>query len=194
MKKLIITLLAFAAFCVAATAQTVESIRKDYNDVQASIKLINDPEYPAKNRYNVTIEQMLGGSGQHNENVSMYFYEDENEENPGNSIRSIRFVTVNYNFAAMKYHEEFLFTKGGVLEFVYGKDYMDGTEYEYRFYCNSKGVIKVIVNTKAMGETKFTQAYSGAMKDNYNYVFDSFKDRAVRYKKLFAALDDSAHK
>lgn len=194
MKKIILILIAFAACCIAASAQTVESIRKDYNDVQAEIKLINDPDYPPKNRYSVTVEQMLGGSGQHNENVTMYFYEDEDEEHPGNSIRSIHFVTVNYNFAAMKYHEEYLFAESGVLEFVYGKDYMDGTEYEYRFYCNSNGVIKVIVNTKEMDEDKFKQAYAGAMTEKYKYNYNLFKDRAERYKKLFAAIEDSTYK
>ena len=194
MNRILSTLILLAAFCAAATAQTVENIRKDYNDTQADIKTMNDPEYPAKNRYQLTIEQMLGGSGQHKETVSIYFYEDDEEEHPGNSVRSIRFVSVSYNFAAMKYHEEYLFSKSGVLEFVFANDYFDTGDYEYRFYCNSKGVINIITKHKGNGETKFTQEYSGAMNEDYTGIFNIYKTKAENYKKLFNAIEKTTNK
>ncbi|MBQ3655845.1 MAG: hypothetical protein II956_03210 [Bacteroidales bacterium] len=138
MKKIILTLILFAAVCTQMSAQTVESIRKDYNETQAHIKMMNDPEYPPTNRYQLTIEQMLGGSGEHKETVA--------------------------------------------------------GDYEYRFYCGLKGVLNVISKRKGFGETKFSQEYSGAMNEDYTGIFNTYKTKADKYKKLFSAIENCTNK
>ncbi|MBQ6962095.1 MAG: hypothetical protein IJP79_00095 [Paludibacteraceae bacterium] len=79
MRKAIATLAAAIA-CITGTAQSIESIREDYAAAKEHIRLMDDPEYPPTNRYQVVLEKMLCGSGQHKETVTMYFYEDEENE------------------------------------------------------------------------------------------------------------------
>ena len=192
MKKAIATLAA-AIVCIAGTAQSIESIREDYAAAKEHIRLMDDPEYPPTNRYQVVLEKMLCGSGQHKETVTMYFYEDE--ENEGNICgkRSVYFATVSYNFAGRDYYEEYLYDKDGNVKFIYAKDINsdDWSEVEYRFYLDKKGVIKTTVKRKKQGEENFTLEYDGKT-GRYSKAFATYKGKASAYRNLFKAIDNSA--
>ena len=187
MKKAIATLAAAIA-CIAGTAQSIESIREDYAAAKEHIRLMDDPEYPPTNRYQVVLEKMLCGSGQHKETVTMYFYEVDIC-----GKRSIYFATVSYNFAVRDYYEEYLYDKDGNVKFIYAKDINsdDWSEVEYRFYLDKKGVIKTTVKRKKQGEENFTLEYDGKM-GGYSKAFATYKGKASAYRNLFKAIDNSA--
>ena len=194
MRKAILTI-ASALTCLASQAQSVETIRKDYADAQQHVSLMNDPEYPPTNRYQVVREKMLCGSGQHKETVSLYFYEDENNDGNVCEKRSIRLATSTYNFAAREYYEEYLYDKAGNVEFIYAKDIdsEDWSEVEYRFYFDKKGVIKTTVQRKKNGDDNFTQEYSGSkVPDKYSKAFATYKHNAAAFKEQFKAIDSTA--
>lgn len=192
MKKAIATLAAAIA-CIAGTAQSTEDIREDYAAAKEHIRLMDDPEYPPTNRYQVVLEKMLCGSGQHKETVTMYFYEDEENEVDICGKRSIYFATVSYNFAIRDYYEEYLYDKDGNVKFIYVKDINsdDWSEVEYRFYLDKKGVIKTTVKRKKQGEENFTLEYDGKT-GGYSKALATYKGKASAYRNLFKAIDSSA--
>ena len=83
MRKIFLTLLTIA-FCTAAYSQTVETIRKDYNAAKAYVQEMEGPDSPAQNRVRISTEEMYCGTGQHKETVTIYFRQDEENEEPCN--------------------------------------------------------------------------------------------------------------
>ena len=200
MKKLLLTLLSVALFSTAFS-QTVETIRKDYSEAMEHAKLMNDPEYPPTNRFQVTCEQMMPGSGPHKVSYTFYYHEgyDEEDEEPninGYLDRSIWYVKHSYNWAARDFYEEYLYDDKGNIEFIYARAVDDddfSLIFEYRFYFNAKGVIKVIVKRKKEGESTFTQEYSGAtVTSKYQKAYDQYKRTSEGMKTLFKTVDGYA--
>ena len=83
MSKTFFTLLIAVAFTAPAFSQTVESIRKDYNDAKAYVKEMLGPDSPAMNRLQMTTEKMYCGSGQHKDAVNIYYRVDEERDEKG---------------------------------------------------------------------------------------------------------------
>jgi len=188
------TLFLIVIFCctiITTKAQTLESIRTDYAKAIEHTKLMADPDYPPCNRYQLVFEQMLGGSGQHKETLTMYYYQEENENDPGTTINTPYYFTTSYNYAGQKYHEEYLYTDKGKVEFIYALDldFEDLSEVEYRFYIASSGVIKIIVNRKKSGESKFTQEYAGNTVSKYSSAYNKYLDKSVKLAKMFASIE-----
>ena len=194
MKKIFFTLLT-VMFCVSAFSQTVETIRKDYADALAHAKQINDPEYPVNNKFKVVTEQMMPGSGPHQVTANFYYYEDENEESLPDITKSIYYVTHSFNWAAREYYEEYLYTRKGKIEFIYQRGYDDDFQlYEYRFYFDAKGVIKVIVKRKKDDDSALTQEYSGAtVTDKYKKAYDAAVRKSEYFKGLFDTLNSFSY-
>ncbi len=190
MKKIFLTLLT-VIFCASAFSQTVESIRKDYAEAMNHAKMMNDPEYPPTNRFQVVTEQMMAGSGPHKVSATFYYFEDEEDMNPGNVQKSIWYVTYSYNWAARDYYEEYLYNEKGKIEFIYQRGYDDDFQvYEYRFYFDAKGGIKVIVKRKKEEDKTFTQEYSGAtVTAKYKEAYDSAVNMSEYFKTMFKTLD-----
>ncbi|MBR4271625.1 MAG: hypothetical protein IKQ30_16025 [Bacteroidales bacterium] len=187
MKKIFLTLLTIA-LCTAAYSQTVETIRKDYNAAKAYVQEMDGPDSPAQNRVRISTEEMYCGTGQHKETVTIYFRQDEENEEPCNK-NLICFVTNSYNWAVREYYEEYLYDQDGNIEFIYAKDVDDNdfSETEYRIYYSTKGVIKLIVKHKDVDDTKFAEVYNGTT------VAPKYKEKCDNYKRLsehFKALYD----
>lgn len=189
--KIILFIVMLCCSVIASKAQTVESIRKDYSQAIEHTKMMADPDYPPCNRYQLVFEQMLGGSGQHKETLTMYYYQEQNENDPGTTINTPYYFTTRYNYAGQIYHEEYLYTEKGKVEFIYALDldFEDLSEVEYRFYIASSGVIKLIVNRKKSGESKFTQEYAGNTVSKYSSAYNKYLDKSVKLAKMFASIE-----
>ncbi|MBP5501303.1 MAG: hypothetical protein J6Y24_00740, partial [Bacteroidales bacterium] len=62
--------------------------------------------------------------------------------------------------------------------------------YEYRFYFDAKGVIKVIVKRKKNDDSALTQEYSGAtVTDKYKKAYDAAVKQSEYFKELFDTLN-----
>lgn len=188
MKKIIILAALLLGVITTSSAQTVETIRKDYNEA----KSLQNSEIP-KNNYQVVINKMYGGSGPHKEVVTMIPHVDyDDENNPGVPIFTPYLITSKFNWGAREYYQEFLFSDKGQVEFIYAKgvDENDFSEIEYRFYLNSSSVIKLIVNRKNANDNKFTQEYSGtSVTPKYKNDYDQYINNASSLLKLFQSIN-----
>lgn len=189
MKKNLTLTLLMCILSTATSAQTVESIRNDYNEA----KSLQSSEVP-QNNYQIIINRMYGGSGQHNETVTMIprVDYDEQGDSPGDPIFTPFMITSKFNWAARNYYREFLYSDKGKLEFIYAKDIDDEdfSEIEYRFYIGTSGVIKVVVNHKNANEDKFSQEYSGkTLTPKYKKAYERFSNSAAALLKLFLSLN-----
>lgn len=191
MSKTFFTLLIAVAFTAPAFSQTLESIRKDYNDAKAYVKEMLGPDSPAMNRLQMTTEKMYCGSGQHKDAVNIYYRVDEERDETCNT-HLIYFVTHSYNWAVRNYYEEYLYDKNGNIEFIYAKDVDDNdfSETEYRIYYNAKGVMKLTVKQKGASESKFVEVYSGnTIAQKYKQKCDEYRNESEHFKKQFSTLN-----
>ena len=125
-KKVFFTLLLCMGWALAASAQnTIQSIRKAYQDVHEMIDHMTakgddipamPPEY-----FDLQVVQNLPATGPHNETIRMYYGEEESEDeeeyNPY-PPHYLRFATAKYNFAAREFCEEYLYDDKGNVMYV----------------------------------------------------------------------------
>ena len=138
-KKVFFTLLLCMGWALAASAQnTIQSIRKAYQDVHEMIDHMTakgddipamPPEY-----FDLQVVQNLPATGGHKENIRMYYGELEpEEEGDPYPPHYLRFVTAKYNFAAREFYEEYLYDDKGQVMFIYAIT-PDVTIGEFKFY------------------------------------------------------------
>ena len=207
MKKRIIALLCFAACLQVGWAQnTVESIRQRYNAMKEYIATHqgNDQYDGAEwgNWYHLEVRQWLPGTGGHVEET--YFYYDEEEPEDEDVIyppHYVKFITKKFNYAARKFHQEFLYDEDGSVAFIYSYDPMtsfDGDEhdmeYEFRFYLNKGKMIKGIVKRKDGDAKEFKEVWSGStIKPIYKESFEEFVGNAKMMRQLFLDIEREAY-
>ena len=147
----IFTLLICVAWTLTAGAQnSVESIRKAYQDVHKMIDQMTPdadgmwetpPVY-----FDLKVVQNLPGTGPHEEKIRMYYGELESEEE-GDPYppHYLRFTTVKYNFAAREFYEEYLYDDKGQVMFIYALTPDVGDElipYELRMWFDGKRLLR----------------------------------------------------
>ena len=212
MKKTIALALLFCAmWTLTANAQnTVESIRKEYQDVQKWIadmldeKSETNPEY-----YDLHVTQLLPGTGTHEENIRMYYTEEEPDYESEEFTwhpHHLRFATAKYNFAACEYYEEYLYDDKGQLMFVFAITVnVDDHPYQLRMWFDGKRLLqftaKQITDEPCDGRIKdllkanAKMVYSGTnIPEKYQMETDRYQRRAEKHLKMFKGIDDNTYK
>ena len=191
--------MALMTFGAPAVAQTVESIRKDYNAAKDLEKRQQGDDASDINVFQTKVYKMWPGSGPHEAQVTMYCSNNDDDEDYSAYLdNSICFVTTSYNVAAKSYYEEYLYNRDEKIEFIYARGVDDSgdmeswTEYEYRFYFGANGVIKLIVKRRPFGdESQFAQEYSGVtVPDKYKAKLKELQSSSKYFKDLFDTLDN----
>lgn len=191
--KTIFTSILIALFCIQASfAQTskqenrVKEIRKIYSQAQTDIA-DNSSEEETNNSMTINMRRMFGGIGMQNKKLD-FFYDIDDSRTNGTGW-SLYFVKVNYNIAARKIYEEYLFNKKtGKVIFIYRKEdtydanveyyedrcyyYPDGTLCKYyRQAKNAKGQIVTVKNDNIKTNTEVAELKKSA--DSIKKIFNS---------------------
>lgn len=212
-KKIAFTFLLCATWILSVGAQnTIESIRKEYQDVHEMIVSMTPdkegmsawpPEY-----YDLKVVQNLAGTGPHKENIRMFYGELEpEEEGDPYPPHYLLFVTAKYNFAAREFYEEYLYDNKGQVMFIYAitPDVSDvnSIPYELRMWFDGKRLLRFTAK-KAEGlesyeydnlrNATFKETYSGkTIPELYQGETDRCKQRAKRFLTMFKGIDDNTY-
>ena len=182
-KKIAFTLLLWVASTWVAFAQnTIESIRKEYQNVHEWIAQMDDrfpsegipPEY-----FDLNVVQNLPATGPHHEHIRMYYGELESEEESDPyPPHYLCFATAKYNFAAREFYEEYLYDDKGQLMFIYAltPDVEGGGDiWPY-------------------GKATFQEEYSGkTIAEKYQQEAYRCWDRAYRFLTMFKGIDENTY-
>jgi hypothetical protein len=195
MKKVTITLLLCVAWVLTVNAQnTVESIRKVYQDVHEWIAQMGTglpSEY-----FDLHVVQNLPATGPHLEDVKMYWGErDDDEIYPSHFLR---FATVKYNFAAREFYEEYLYDDDGKIAFIYARtpdaDEDLSTLHDLRFYFSNGKLIRATVKSGPLDATELKDIYSGTtVPKQYDRIYQSLLASVKNYMNLFESIETTTH-
>ena len=197
-RKKIFTLLICVAWAMTAGAQnSVESIRKAYQDVHKMIDQMTPdaegmwetpPEY-----FDLKVVQNLPGTGPHEEKIRMYYGELESEEE-GDPYppHYLRFTTAKYNFAAREFYEEYLYDDKGQVMFIYALTPDVGDElipYELRMWFDGKRLLCFTAKKSTLKDV-----YSGTtIPELYLSEAERCQQRAQRYLLMFKGIDENTN-
>ena len=197
-RKKIFTLLICVAWAMTAGAQnSVESIRKAYQDVHKMIDQMTPdadgmwktpPEY-----FDLKVVQNLPGTGPHEEKIRMYYGELESEEE-GDPYppHYLRFTTAKYNFAAREFYEEYLYDDKGQVMFIYALTPDVGDElipYELRMWFDGKRLLRFTAKKSTLKDV-----YSGStIPELYLSEAERCQQRAKRYLLMFKGIDENTN-
>lgn len=193
-------------FCLSVMTAHAQDAKNAIRDHYAAIKAMiaeyatleaegEQYQYPVNECYKVKIRQNLPGTGLHEEDVLMYYGEVEGSDEiyPDHWLE---YVSSNYNFAAQKFYQEFLFDKNGHITFIYAlhpsvEDYKD---YEFRLYFNKGKLFDVLVKSRNAGEKDFSQEFAGkTLPEKFQSYYKTLVDDVAKYKRLFEAVDGATH-
>lgn len=210
-KKVLICLFC-ATWILSATAQnTIESIRKEYNDVHVWISHMTPgddgiygepPEY-----FELYVVQNLPATGKHEEKVRMFYGEIESEDDPIYPDHYLRFATAKYNFAAREFYEEYLYDEKGRVMFIYAitpDADPNMTPYELRMWFDGKRLLrftakkydgpKGYLDIASLRKGTFKEVYSGTdIPEMYQVEANRCKDRALRFLEMFKGIDNNTY-
>ncbi len=116
MRQIVLTLI-LALGCLAATAQAQDAkaaIRQHYAAAKAYVEQQQQVEaggdiYPVTQCFSVQVKQNLPGTGYHQEDVKLYYREEQETDEQIYPDLLLDFATKRYNFAARTYYEEYLY-------------------------------------------------------------------------------------
>lgn len=212
-KKVVFTLLLCIAGYLSVSAQnTVESIRKEYQNVHEWMAQMGDnfpsdgipPEY-----FDLRVVQNMPATGPHQENIRMYYGELESEEE-GDPYppHYLRFVTAKYNFAAREFYEEYLYDDKGQVMFIYAitPDVTSGDiiPYELRMWFDGKQLLRFNAkkyngsmtdfNISTLKKGSFKDEYTGkTIPELYQNEAERCQLRAQRFLTMFKGIDDNTY-
>ncbi len=188
----------WVAFTVRA--QDVKSaIRQHYAEAKAYIEQMKQVEaegdiYPVPQVFSVKVEQNLPGTGYHQEDIKMYYREEQETAEQIYPTLCLDFATKQYNFAARTYYEEYLYDKEGRLEFFYGStpdiDEAMTFEHELRFYFDKGQLTEVLVKRRPLEGGTFTTVYQGkALPEAYQGYYESRLSASKGIMQTFKAIN-----
>lgn len=212
-KKVVFTLLLCIAGYLSVSAQnTVESIRKEYQNVHEWMAQMGD-NFPSDGippvYFDLRVVQNLPATGPHQENIRMYYGELESEEE-GDPYppHYLRFVTSKYNFAAREFYEEYLYDDKGQVMFIYAitPDVTSGDiiPYELRMWFDGKQLLRFNAkkNNGSMTDFNISTLKKGSFKDEYTgkTIPELYQNeaercqlRAQRFLTMFKGIDDNTY-
>ena len=193
-------LLALGGMAQTAKAQDVKSaIRQQYAEAKAYIEQIKQLEaegdiYPVPQVFSVQVKQNLPATGYHEEDIKMYYREEQDSAEQIYPDLFLDFATKHYNFAARTFYEEYLYDKQGRLEFFYGStpDIGEGMtfEHELRFYFNKGQLVEVLVKRRPIEGGTFTTIYQGkALPEEYKDYYESRLSTSKGIMQTFKAIN-----
>ena len=215
MKKIFVAIAFLALSAQLTEAQnTVESIRKEYQDVHEWIghMMPNDegmtgmpPEY-----FDLHVVQNLPATGPHREDIRMFYNDVENDEESEDWTpypdHWLRFVTAKYNFAAREFYEEYLYDNKGQVMFIYAISPDVGENvlpYELRMWFNGKKLLRFTAKKADLAEgeyidgianLKYKEEYSGAnIPELYEREAGRCQQRAQRFLEMFKGIDKNTY-
>lgn len=213
MKTIIITMLLVLSAQGAVAQQTIEDIRKAYAGVVEYIGMMSDdfpsegipPEY-----YHLHASQMLPATGMHKEDIRLYYYdvEEENEDEPRiYPLHYLRFATTKYNYAAREFYEEYLYDEKGQLMFVYAINPDVGENmlpYELRLWYDGKRLLRFqakkfvgkleYLDIASLRKGTFAEEYSGTtVPEQYRSVVEFLPERAKGFLAMFKSIENCAY-
>ena len=211
-KKIAFTLLLCVASTWVAFAQnTIESIRKEYQNVHEWIAQMDDrfpsegipPEY-----FDLNVVQNLPATGPHHEHIRMYYGELESEEESDPyPPHYLCFATAKYNFAAREFYEEYLYDDKGQVMFIYALTPDVGDEmvpYELRMWFDGEQLLHFTakkmegelnsVDIASLRKATFQEEYSGkTIAEKYQQEAYRCWDRAYRFLTMFKGIDENTY-
>lgn len=212
-KKVVFTLLLCIAGYLSVSAQnTVESIRKEYQNVHEWMAQMGD-NFPSDGippvYFDLRVVQNLPATGPHQENIRMYYGELESEEE-GDPYppHYLRFVTTKYNFAAREFYEEYLYDDKGQVMFIYAitPDVTSGDiiPYELRMWFDGKQLLRFNAkkyngsmtdfNISTLKKGSFKDEYTGkTIPELYQNEAERCQLRAQRFLTMFKGIDDNTY-
>lgn len=212
-KKVVFTLLLCIAGYLSVSAQnTVESIRKEYQNVHEWMAQMGD-NFPSDGippvYFDLRVVQNLPATGPHQENIRMYYGELESEEE-GDPYppHYLRFVTAKYNFAAREFYEEYLYDDKGQVMFIYAitPDVTSGDiiPYELRMWFDGKQLLRFNAkkyndsmtdfNISTLKKGSFKDEYTGkTIPELYQNEAERCQLRAQRFLTMFKGIDDNTY-
>jgi len=187
---------AFLLTAQTASAQTIKDIREAYNGVKEYIAMMSDdfpsegipPEY-----YHLHVAQNLPATGGHFEDVYMYYFEVEQDEENWTPYPDhwLRLVSSKYIFAAREYYEEYLYDEKGQAMFIYvctpDIDGMDLFPVELRMWFDGDRLLRF--SAKGPG-TDFTGT---TIPELYQEETSRCIQRARRFAGLFKSIDTNTY-
>lgn len=199
-RVLFLSVLVLVAWCNTAQAQDVKSaIRQHYAEAKANIEQTKQLEaegdmYPVPQVFSVQVKQNLPGTGYHQEDIRMYYREEQDSAEQIYSDLFLNFAVKQYNFAARTYYEEYLYDKEGRLEFFYGSTPDIGEvmtfEHELRFYFDKGELIEVLVKRRLIEGGTFTTIYQGkTLPEEYKDYFESRMNASKGIMQTFKAIN-----
>ena len=203
-RALILSTLLSLALCTTAQAQDVKSaIRQHYAEAKAYIEQIKQLEaegdiYPVPQVFSVQVKQNLPATGYHEEDIKMYYREEQDSDEQIYPDLFLNFATKQYNFAARTFYEEYLYDKQGRLAFFYGStpdiDEAMTYEHELRFYFDKGQLIEVLLKRRPIEGGTFTTIYQGkslpkAYKGYYESRLSASKDIMQTFKAINAGRE-----
>ncbi len=201
MRQIVLTLTMILALgCLAGTAQAQDAkaaIRKHYAAAKAYVEQQQGVEaggdiYPVTQCFSVQVKQNLPATGYHQEDVKMYYREEQETDEQIYPDLYLDFATKQYNFAARKYYEEYLYDQQERIEFIYAAlpDLDEGKDYELRFYFNKGELIETIVKSRPMGGGTFETVYQGkTVPKAYSDSYESRLSAANGIMELFKTIN-----
>ena len=174
------------------------AIRKHYAAAKAYVEQQREVEvggdiYPVTQCFSVQVKQNLPGTGYHQEDVKLYYREEQDSAEQIYPDLLLDFATKRYNFAARTYYEEYLYDQQGRIEFIYAAipDLDEGKDYELRFYFNKGQLIETIVKNRPMDGGTFETVYQGkkvpaAYSDSYESRLSAAKGIMDLFKTINA--------
>ena len=198
----------------AQEQKIVAEIRQRYADIKNMIRLMGEgPEWMNSDGdedspggwppdyFHVKIVQNLPATGYHEENVRIYYEEEEIPEEIYPPLR-MAFASSKYNFAARQYYEEYLYDKKGNLIFIFAQepDLDTGMWRQMRFYMQGTKVVHTIVRecpltddleVRDLSQDPASEVYSGSgLPTGYIESVDTYVRKAKKIEKMFKAIDE----
>ena len=219
-KRARMTLLLCVAWALTAVAQnTVESIRKQYQEVYEWIGHMSD-EFPAEGippeYFDLHVAQNLPGTGPHHENVRMYYGDKEPELVDGEEEgvnpyddHYLLFVTAKYNFAAREFYEEYLYDEQGNVIFIYAitpdvEEPGNMSPYELRMWFDGDRLLRFMakrfdgqpegLDIATLKKGTFKEEHTGkTIPAKYEREASRCQLRAKRFLTMFQGIDDNTY-
>lgn len=209
MKKLIvIALMMVGGLQVVCAQNTIQSIREAY---QAQKKVIADmcETYPYEGMppalYHLKVLMNLPATGLHEENIRMYFGEQEQDDEENYNPyppHFLSFLTTKYNYAARQFYEEYLYDNQGQLMFIYAQtpDIDMGCMHELRLYFDGQKLLRLNVKKSeelesfddtATKKAGFKDVYTGTtIPEAYQEFCDIYIAKAKQFLGMFKSIDN----
>ena len=164
---------------------------KAYVEQQQAVEADGDT-YPVTQCFSVQVKQNLPATGYHQEDVKMYYREEQETDEQIYPDLLLDFATKHYNFAARTYYEEYLYDQQGRIEFIYATlpDLDEGKDYELRFYFHNGALIETLVKSRPMGSGTFDTIYQGkTVPAAYSDSYESRLGAAKGIMDLFKTIN-----